>query len=488
MVKLKQVWAGTSLLLLCTAATWAQHEGTQASTALPPGSQKGTDQPSPQAPNPGTQENSQETTNVPALSGAGKFSPGYSGGARSYILPSFQWTEFADTNSSGTAGRSRVTAQGTYIGSVTLQRVHKHSQLNLGYAGGVFSTSGPLQGNSGAQSSRNGMLHQLQIAQTHTWRRWQVLVVDNFLYLPESPFGYAGLSGLTSFGSGLGGAYLANPTVMNPAFDQSQSILTGRATRLSNSAATEIQYALGKRWTITATGAYGNLHFLDPGFVDNHFTSFQLGLNHSLTRRDFLSVSYVQNFYRLDVRSHDILGRGLQLAYGHQLRGRLSLELSGGPLLNRVNLPLGGSVTKAFWNTYDSMQYSGEKGGTALSYLRSVTGGSGALLGSETQLGQLTTGRRLARKLYGSLNIGRSQNRTLPQRGLTQGASRFSAWIAGAGVNRDLAHSASIYAHYSLQQQVGNKPLCSGANCGTVFLRHEVGIGISWHGRPRGIS
>jgi hypothetical protein len=52
-----------------------------------------------------------------------------------------------------------------------------------------------------------------------------------------------------------------------------------------------------------------------------------------------VGVNYLQEVFRLGLRNQQVMNRGVQLAYGHRLTGRLSLFLSGGPLFSRFERP-----------------------------------------------------------------------------------------------------------------------------------------------------
>jgi hypothetical protein len=478
----------TMMLLLAGAQTsWAQQRGpATGSAAATPASGLGqqTSQPAQAPAEPETEEARPGTAVVAPLSGAHDLSPGVEGELRSYLLPSLQWTGFGDTNSSNAPGGSRREALNTVLGSITLQRVGRHSQLNLDYAGGGFFYGRRLESGLSTKSLTNGMIHRAGFTQVLAGERWKLLLDDRLIYLPESPFGFGGFAGLGSFAGGMGGAYLADAPALNPMLDQNQTVLTGRSERLSNVVATQAEYRPGARSALTVTGTYGALWFLDSPLIDNRYWGLLAGYNFALSRRDVLALTYGHYLYQLGVGNREILNRGFQLAYGRKITGRLSLELSGGPMANDVAKPLGGSVLKSFWNTYDSLQYRFRRGSVAVSFRRQMTGGSGVLLGAESRVAQFSAGRQLWRTAHFSLNLGHAYNQSLTQESSASRRTKYEAWQGGATLSRELGRYMSFYVNYNVQRQIANNPLCFGDNCGTTVLRHVGGVGINWHGRP----
>ena len=419
---------------------------------------------------------------MPPLSGAEALTPGSEGAVRSYLLPSLQWTGHADTIGSNRGGVSRVETVSTVLGSITLQRVRRHSELDLDYAGGGFFYRGTLQ--NVYNTSPNGTFHRLGFTQTFSSARWKLLLGDQGSYLPESPYGFGGFGGLESFGMGARSDFIASAAALNPTLTPDQTILTGRARRASNLAVTELEYHAGARSSFTVSGSYGMLRFLDPGFLDSDNWAVLTGYNYSLTPRDVISVTYEHFYFRFHIPNRDILNRGFQLSYGHKITGRLSLQLSAGPMANDIAKPLGGSVTKSFISTYDSLQYHFPRGNVGISFRRYMTGGAGVLLGAESDSVSFTAGRHLGRRLYATLDLGHAYNRALTQASVLQGRPEYETWQGGVNLSREFGQHMSFYINYNVQRQISNSSACFGNSCRTLSLRQVGGVGINLHGRP----
>jgi hypothetical protein len=328
------------------------------------------------------------------------------------------------------------------------------------------------------------MIHRAGFSQVLAWERWKLLLDDHLLYLPESPFGFGGFGGLGSFAGGLGGSYFANAPLLSPMLEPNQTILTGRSERLSNVVSTQAEYKPGARSALTVTGTYGTLSFLNSPLIDNRYWVLLAGYNFALSRRDVLAITYTHYLFEFDVANRGILNRGFLLAYGRKITGRLSLELSGGPMANDIAKPLGGSVLRSFWTTYDSLQYRFRKGSVGISFRRQMTGGSGLLLGAESRVAQFSAGRQLWRTVHFSLDLGHAYNQSLTQETSTSRRTKYEGLYGGAMLSRELGQHMSLYLNYNVQRQISNNPLCFGNDCGTVILRHVGGLGVNWHSRP----
>jgi hypothetical protein len=365
-----------------------------------------------------------------------------------------------------------------------MQRIQKHSQLNLNYAGGAFWYSQQLPAGTLASLKPYGSFHELGLFEQVSTRRWKWLVGDQGMYLPETPIGFYGFGGLTSFGGGLGGAALANAPSLGPLFSPDQSILTGTARRLSNSALTQIEYDASGRSSTTATASYGTLQFLEPGFIDSRYWIFMAGYNHRLSQHDEVAVTYAHYYFKFNGPNREFLDRGFSILYGHQITGKFSLQISVAPLVNQIAAPLGGAATKSFLSTFDSLAYRSLKWDAVLSFERMMTGGSGILPGAEMDWEQTTIGRQLSRKIRGSLQLSHAYNQSLAQESTLARRSKYEYWQAGFSLSREFGPHLSTYLNYYAQRQISNTPLCVGSNCTTAFLRQIGGVGINLHARP----
>ncbi len=465
---------------------WAQQQDNPQSGVSPAGNPE----------NPSAASNPDQAGNEPVpavipvtpITGARDFGPGPSGGGHSYVLPVFQWTGLADTGINGAAGYSNVQTRSVYLGSLTAERLKSHSQTALGLAGGAYLYSESLRANKSTPPPSYGTLLKANLSETVIGRRWELLLSEQGLYLPESSFGFSGAGGLSGLGGGLEPGTLGNQSSLNPTLLPNQTLLTGTSRRVSNAAVAEVTYRPGARSSFTATGLYGLLNYLDPGFIDSNYWTFLGGYNFQLSRRNQIGINYTHTLFKFSSNNVELLNRGAQLFYGRRLTGRLSLEVAAGPTLNQIAQPRGaGVVTRGFWTTFDSLKYEGGRGQVSLEFARYLSGGAGVLLGAESDLARVTAGRQLTRKWHGTLDLGHAYNQSLIQQNSAQRRSKYETWLAGFTFSREFGDHVTLHFEYNAQRQIANTSLCATTNCGTIHLRQMGGIGLSWHGRPLGL-
>src|SRR5258708_5428403 len=107
----------------------------------------------------------------------------------SYWVPGIQYSNMTQSNSLSPAVNSSWTTTNYLSGHLGLLEAWSHALLSANYSGGGFYSNDPVQG--------NGQFHRLASAFEIDQRRWQALFIDQFSYLPQSPFGFGGTSDLS---------------------------------------------------------------------------------------------------------------------------------------------------------------------------------------------------------------------------------------------------------------------------------------------------
>ncbi len=412
---------------------------------------------------------------------------GLGGGGRSQLLTAVQFLQSVDTNSSSIPGQSRAEALSTLRGSLALQRFGSDRQLTLQYSGGgsLYNT----------QTQTSGQFHQFGVSQQFSLQRWTLLVSDFMSYSPDSAFagggaiggGFGGIGGLGSgigggIGGGVGGAGFGGG--LNPGFTPSQSILTSHSGRISNSVVGQAQYNLSARSSLTATASFGLLRFLDAGFIDSQSFVFQSGWNRDVTARDTIALSYALNLLRFEGNNGHVDSHSIHLNYGRRITGRMAMHFSAGPQINQTASPINGNETRLSWSSRAQLTYRFTRTDLDLSYNRRLTGGSGVLLGAQSDLVRVGMGRTFGRNWSTGFGFGFAHNENLRQ--LTPGLAerKFNTVQADVSVRRPLGRSASIYLLYNAQWQRGRTEPCLTMPCTTNLTRHHFGIGLDFRFQP----
>ncbi len=474
----ERLWTAVLALVLCVPATWAQQTDPRVNPPVPPQGPLSPGESS-KVPKEGAPEPplATPTPDTRPLSGVEQFTLGQMGKERSYLLPSFEFLETADTNSDITSGQTNLDAVTTLFGRISLQRVWSRYKLTADYSGGGYLYN--------TRSGLNSAIHQFGLTQRIAWRRWSLLLGDRFSYLPEASFGFAG------FYSGLAGSG-ANVLNLNPVFgtnfnlilEPNQTILTARAPRISNTAVAEVDYNISPKSSITASGSYGILRFPGLEFTDSSNAVFLTGYNYNLTHRDTIALTYGLSLFQFKSTNQHIHNHSAHVAYGRRLTGRLALQLSAGPEISTFTNRVTGSGNRVSWGMQSSLLYQFQRMTLGVYYANYLTGGAGVLTGSQSHQVHMTVTRQLSRVWSGSLDLGFARNTALQE--LTTGTviPAFNSEYGGAQLSRPLGRYMSLFMTYYLQRQSSNTGPCTVSFCGTVPLRHHFGVGLNWHHRP----
>ena len=403
------------------------------------------------------------------LSGAQELSVGTRRrGPRKYVLPSFSITESYDSNTlpvTGVAGSGVATVLG---GGLELHRVAGINSFSASYEGG-----GTIYNKQGGVANS---YHRLGLQEGLTFRRITLLLGDEVSYLPESQIGY--------------GHYVAdiNQSLLDlrPGINPSQTILTGRNSRISNTVLGEMSLRIDRSSSLTATGAYGLLRFLDGSSLqDGTQIVSSLGYDRKLNVRDSVAVTYNVSQFLYDALPVQIRSQSVQGSYGRRVTGRLAVRVSGGPqFLTFENQPGSSGVPVSFAGSATA-QYHLRTSDLGVSYSRSATGGSGVLTAAQSDTVAASYSRRLLRTLTFGMNFAYAHNTGLAQ---TSGVSagvvpRFQTVAGRVSVGHDLGRTMSMLFSYDVQNQTTQNIACSGLTCG-LGIRHVFGVGFNWHAQP----
>jgi hypothetical protein len=388
------------------------------------------------------------------LSGDEDVSLGIPEGAKNVLTSSIRVDERLDSNPQIAGTGQRWQEDEDIFGALSLNRSWKRNMFIADYdGGGIFYAGGD-----------NRSTHFVSLSQLLTWRRWSLTLSDQMFYAPETPFGMPGpqLSSINLLGT-------------NVALLPNQSILTTQTTRISNTNTVQVDYALNRRSSITATGSYGLLHYTAPNASDTHQYGGTLGYNYALTPYDKVAVSYGYEQLHFNVSNIDI--QTTNLSYAHQVLGRWSAEIAGGAQLAKIFSGFPPSRNNVYPDGHASLTYERRRNQLTLSASKSLLSGMGLFIATNTTIAQLGVSRALTRKLHGSIGGGYAENSAL-------GASQKSrSGFATLSLERTIGRHAALDFNYHFQRQVLST-VCSGPVCAGDVLRHAITGGFIWNFSP----
>jgi hypothetical protein len=473
-------------------------------------SAQGPPPPPPSAPVPayGTENPTPPIGENPPISGLDTPNLEPHGAPLSYLKAGAHASESVDSNIQDQLGGTSVRSVTRAEGSLEMQRLWSNYDFVLDYLGGV--------GYYNAQGIGVKQIQELGFEQKITWKRGQLGIHDAFSYQPEGTFGSAyGSTGETGAGLNQSSVFFGG-TVLGA---------LGQVPRILNLTLVDAVENLTPKSSITATGGYGFVHFLDnqPGtgnsFIGNSQASGQVGYSRVLGPHDQGAVVYGYESFQFSTGT-TFHAHIIQLMWGHRISGRLDFLIAAGPQFVQLNHvpafvanpasgatdcfpdptlqnPLGAdclvSDTRISAAGRVSLRYRFPKTSLDLSYHHYLTGGSGFFAGAESDIVTLDATRPITRVWSAFADIGYSRHsRVLPVScpllSLTcpgVSADTYQYGFAGAGVHRMLGRNFHVYASYQFNELAFDNSYCGTTNlCSRIAQRHVGTIGLDWTSRP----
>jgi hypothetical protein len=392
----------------------------------------------------------------------------------SYWVPGFQYASTIQSNGYNQPNSTGWYASNYLNGNISLLKAWRGSQLAVNYSGGgVLSTNNPTQG--------NGYTQQLALSQAFQWNRLRVQISDQFAYLPQSGFGFGvGTNlGMPGVGGPLG------PTIpgLGGGVVPNQSIYAAFGPQYSNAGVIQSTYVISPRGSVTASGSYGILRFVDPGNFDNNSVGASLGYNYQINREDTIGVVFRFSSYQYPGHPQALGDHIVNLAYGRKITGHLALQIYAGPEFTTLRVPIGTQSSKLGGNASANLTYGLENGSLSASYYHGLTGGSGVFNGSTLDQVNFGASRRLGRIWTANINFGYAHNKAAVNP--TQASlPTYNSWFVGGGVNRPLGTNLNFAMAYTAYINASNQPGCTGASCSSNQTSNSITLNLQWHTRP----
>jgi hypothetical protein len=280
---------------------------------------------------------------------------------------------------------------------------------------------------------------------------------------------------------------LGNGIGVTPGFRQDlspdQSILTRGASRISNTAIAQTTYALGYRSSLTFSGSYGLLNFVDGGLQNSGTTSGHAGYNYLLSPLNSMAVSYGFShlaFSGLPVGMND---HTVQLSFARRITGRLSVQVGAGPDIQMYKAPVAGSSTVLSWIASTAIHYQLRRVRASVRYNHALGGGGGVLPGAETDIVSGDLGRSLGAWDL-AISAGYGNDRAIQQTILNANGPSLQRWFTSARVSRRLNRYGNLFAAYGASSQSSLAGVCSLAACSANTLTQTISLGYNWGLQP----
>jgi len=390
----------------------------------------------------------------------------------SYWVPGVQYGISAQSNNFSNTGTQNPGWTTTHYanGNLSLLEAWNHALFGTNYSGGGFFSSDSTQG--------NGQLHQLSSAFELDERRWQLLVMEQFSYLPQSSFGFGGTTGLSV--PGITGALSVALPGLQEVFAPGQAIYTATGPRYSNDSAVQLSYSVSRRGSFTVAAVYGFLRFTNPGNTDNDTEILNAGYTYALTRKDYIGAIYRFTAFHFPGNAEALGDHAAQFMYGRRITGRLALNLSGGPEITNFRFPMNGVSRTTTESGIASLAYGFRVTTVRLIYSHGVGSGGGLLTGSNNDQVIANLNRPIGRLWTSSLSFGFSRNSQLVALKALSSPSYNSYQISG-GLTRPLTGTTNFSVGYQAQIQASNGIVCTTPGCQSNRTTHQIQMSFQWH-------
>ncbi len=432
--------------------------------------------PSPEETEPTDINGQRLTPDTRSLAGVQTVSLGVPALQHSYWEPQLFVTVAGDSNPLLTPSTTSWTTWTTILGALDVRATSNHSDFTMDYVGG-----GSISNDASVQ---NAIVQEMQIGERIKGRRATLSLLDQVAYIPETSFGYGGLSALTL----PGGAALG----LQPSLVPTETILSERGQRLLNSSLVEFDALLTPRATFTVAGGYAFLHDFTNNVLDFGNVIGQAGFSYQMSRQDAIAVLYRYDSFRFTNADVTLAGHIAELTYARRITGKLAFEIGAGPEFAIFQVPgttgTGTSSTSStYWVADASLTYDLRHTSLGLGYTHGIAGGSGVLSGSiaDTVTGSINS--QLSRTIHGALAIGYARNEPLSfgtTTTTTTANPTFNYYYGSVGISHPFGHSVTLSLGYLVQYQTTDATYCVGTVCGTTILRQQVSLGLNLHTRP----
>ena len=377
----------------------------------------------------------------------------------------------------GYYGSGEVTHSTVLSGDVSYTAKNIYHPFNILFAGGVVLGNQPGQSTTGYVN--------MAVSQAYVTRSWVFNISDSVSFLPQSPT--TGLSGIAGVGD------IGSVPIQGPVGGPAGGVLSTAGNRVANTVSGSVERQINRNTSISGTGSYSILHFLDDEGTNSGLDSAQIGgtvaLNRRLDARSSVSLDAVYSTITFsgtgsEFVQPDIESRGLNISYQRVLSRTLSVTASVGPQWvsssNSTLIPssLGVAATAG-------LSYARAFTTASLGYSRGVNAGSGVLSGAQSDSIIGTAAHTFGRKWVVSANGAFNRSTGLTQ--LSTGTSVippnevYNTVFGGLQLTRRFGQHLSGYVSYGAQTQSNN--FAAGAQNALNGTSQTFGAGVTFSPR-----
>jgi hypothetical protein len=252
---------------------------------------------------------------------------------------------------------------------------------------------------------------------------------------------------------------------------------------------------LTPRSSLTFVGGYSLLNSVDDSQLNYGDLILSAGYNYQISRRDTIGLSYQYSAFNYSNFDQSIKSNIILASYGHRITGKLAFQVSGGPDIALIRMPLTtatgmvsttptGYMTEIYASINSAFQYQLKRVALSATYNHGISGGSGVLAGAMTDNFTATAGKQVSRGLSLSWNMGYSRNKGIQVAGTTTANQTFDYWFTGVNLSHPIGRTMNVFLNYQLQYQNTGASVCTGSGCNASVTRNQITFGFGWRKQP----
>lgn len=341
-------------------------------------------------------------------------------------------------------------------GSAAYANGNERYPFSLQYAGGYqWNISGPSQ--------VTGLFQHLYLSQDIVGRRWQIQLSDDVGYYPQSPI--TGFSGIPGIGEPIG--------VTNPAPPSGQTILGINTKVVENHAQGQFLQNLSSSLVLGVGGSSEMLRYPNSDGLDTDTVNGNAQLAKRLDGRNTIMGKFQYSGYSYPGYTVTFTTETALFGIEHKWSRNLTSQIAAGPqwISSSDTLAVPTSTNfSALASIHHNLRFSSAN----LTYMHGTNGGSGYLLGAESDAIQGGYSHEMGPNLTLGMSGGYDRTGGLNSNGVTNNT------YGGAQVSWRLRGDLVVFANYTGTDQYSSSTLSSSA---LSQLTQVIGFGIGYSPR-----
>jgi hypothetical protein len=341
-------------------------------------------------------------------------------------------------------------------------------------------------------------LQELNATQLVLWKKGELSLADSMSNYIGGSFGSPWFGGASLYNLNAGGTGAGIPSTLGASnlFGVLSFGGIGQGEHFTNISQAEVSQFLSRRSIFSVAAGYGITNFFDrqQNFINSSQISGLVDYSYELSPKSDIGLASAYQTFIFPKNNGSVVTNLVELTYLRQVSRRLSLQMGGGPELERIRqvtiIPHGSEIEEVNHTrarnvaAFGSLVYQSRQANLDMSYSRGVTSGSGFYAGARSDVGMLSVSRPLSRAWNVDSSAGYAHLTEVGQRQLIAPTQSYQFWFAGLAVGRELSRHWNVFASYQYNSESFASTICVASGICDHVARNVAVIGLHWRTRP----